>query len=348
MLDVEGRALYDTTFTFDRGGLMAERYQQFLGTCPGIVVDLVDKSGSPYIVRTEDGFEFAVSAEDFRNYYREEGTSTSGRWSHLVTDPVSGIVDSTRMARTMDLIHSLEHAFPDFTSARNFIRDAVAALAVETNSTVDTLRGWLRQSDRQHLTFSEEEIGRILSVEDDLRPLLLSETVAVIRWPAVSSENGQHLEISTFAKEAATAEKPPGKSAPLVRRAGMKNVEMVVDGDILTITIDLSKDFGPSKSGKTTIVASSEGNKSVPGREEKIGLNVYKQEGKKPAKGRKTSFKNVIMRGEGDLLRITVDLSQELGPSKSGKTVILASTGGNQLVPGREEKIGLNVYRKIE
>lgn len=327
---------------------MAERYQQFLGTRPGIVVDLIDKSGSPYIVRTEDGFEFAVSTEDFRNYYRKEGTSTSGRWSHLVTDPVGGMVDSKRMARAMDLIHSFEHAFPDFTSARSFIRDAVTALAANPNATVDTIKGWLKQSDRQHVTLSEEEIERVISIEDDLRPLLLSETVAVIRWPAVSSENGQPLEISTFAKEAATIEKPSKKSAPLVRRAGMKNVEMVVDGDILTITVDLSKDFGPSKSGKTTIVASSEGNKSVPGREEKIGINVYKQEGKKPVKGRKTSFKNVTMRGEGDLLRITVDLSQELGPSKSGKTVILASTGGNQLVPGREEKIGLNVYRKIE
>ena len=95
-------------------------------------------------------------------------------------------------------------------------------------------------------------------------------------------------------------------------------------------------------------VASSEGNKSVPGREEKIGLNVYKQDAKKPARGRKTSFRNVTMDVDGDILRISVDLSQELGPSKSGKTVIIGSTGGNQLVPGREEKIGLNVYRKLE
>jgi hypothetical protein len=51
---------------------------------------------------------------------------------------------------------------------------------------------------------------------------------------------------------------------------------------------------------------------------------------------------------EGDRLSITVDLSVELGPSKSGKTIMIASTGGNQLVYGREEKIGLNLYRKIE
>ncbi len=58
----------------------------------------------------------------------------------------------------------------------------------------------------------------------------------------------------------------------------MKNIEMAVDGDILTIKVDLSKEFGPSSSGKTTIIASTEGNQSVPGNEGiKIGLNVYKK-----------------------------------------------------------------------
>jgi len=58
----------------------------------------------------------------------------------------------------------------------------------------------------------------------------------------------------------------------------MKNVEMSIDGNILTIKVDLSKDFGPSASGKTIIIASSEGNQSIPGKETvKIGLNVYKK-----------------------------------------------------------------------
>jgi hypothetical protein len=57
----------------------------------------------------------------------------------------------------------------------------------------------------------------------------------------------------------------------------MKNVELMVDGTMLTIKVDLSKDFGPSSSGKTTIIASTEGNVSIPGREEKIGLNIYKK-----------------------------------------------------------------------
>ena len=60
----------------------------------------------------------------------------------------------------------------------------------------------------------------------------------------------------------------------------MKNVEMKVDGNILTIRVDLSKEFGPSSSGKTIIIASTEGNVAIAidGHEEtKIGLNVYRK-----------------------------------------------------------------------
>ncbi len=57
----------------------------------------------------------------------------------------------------------------------------------------------------------------------------------------------------------------------------MKNVEMTVEQGILIIKVDLSKEFGPSSSGKTIIIASTEGNVSIPDREEKVGLNVYRK-----------------------------------------------------------------------
>jgi hypothetical protein len=58
----------------------------------------------------------------------------------------------------------------------------------------------------------------------------------------------------------------------------MKNVEMKVEGDILTIKVDLSKEFDPSSSGKTIIIASTEGNVTIDGQEvAKIGLNVYRK-----------------------------------------------------------------------
>jgi hypothetical protein len=57
----------------------------------------------------------------------------------------------------------------------------------------------------------------------------------------------------------------------------MKNVDYTVDGNILTIKVDLTKDFGPSASGKSITIATTEGNFSLPGREEKVGLNVYRK-----------------------------------------------------------------------
>jgi hypothetical protein len=57
----------------------------------------------------------------------------------------------------------------------------------------------------------------------------------------------------------------------------MKNIELTVEGDKLIIVVDLKQEFGLSSSGKSITVASTEGNVSVPQREDiKIGLNIYK------------------------------------------------------------------------
>ena len=58
-----------------------------------------------------------------------------------------------------------------------------------------------------------------------------------------------------------------------------KNVDMRIEGERLIVEIDLTKDFGNSKSGKTIIVASSEGNATLPKPYEhiKLGLNVFKK-----------------------------------------------------------------------
>ena len=71
----------------------------------------------------------------------------------------------------------------------------------------------------------------------------------------------------------------------------MKNVEMKLEGDILTIKVDVTKEFGPSASGITSPCAPSapcapsggghakkEGNISIPDKDNvKIGLNVYRK-----------------------------------------------------------------------
>ena len=57
----------------------------------------------------------------------------------------------------------------------------------------------------------------------------------------------------------------------------MDNIQIEVKDNKAVITIDLSKDFGPSKSGKTIVVASTRGNVPIPGAETiHLGLNCYK------------------------------------------------------------------------
>ena len=57
----------------------------------------------------------------------------------------------------------------------------------------------------------------------------------------------------------------------------MENMKMEVNGNELTIKIDLTQDLGLSKSGKTRIIATSRGNAKVPGTDATIGLNLYKR-----------------------------------------------------------------------
>jgi hypothetical protein len=59
----------------------------------------------------------------------------------------------------------------------------------------------------------------------------------------------------------------------------MRNVVMSREGDVLVVKVGLAKTFGPSRSGKTTVVASTEGNIAVPGDNAiKVGLNVYRKQ----------------------------------------------------------------------
>jgi hypothetical protein len=59
-------------------------------------------------------------------------------------------------------------------------------------------------------------------------------------------------------------------------------------------------------------------------------------------------MENVNIRIEGSKLIIEVDLSKNLGPSSSGKSTLIAKSGGNVPVPGcKEVLLGLNVYKKV-
>lgn len=56
---------------------------------------------------------------------------------------------------------------------------------------------------------------------------------------------------------------------------------------------------------------------------------------------------NVKIARTGKTLTITIDLSKAGTPSASGKNLVVASTHGNQTIPGDGEFVlGLNLYTK--
>jgi hypothetical protein len=56
-----------------------------------------------------------------------------------------------------------------------------------------------------------------------------------------------------------------------------KNIQWeLTKAGMLNISIDTTKDFGPSKSEKTITIASTQGNKQLEGTEVYLGVNCYK------------------------------------------------------------------------
>lgn len=49
---------------------------------------------------------------------------------------------------------------------------------------------------------------------------------------------------------------------------------------------------------------------------------------------------------EKGICTITIDLTQRLGDSASGKTIIVGTTSGNKEIPGTGVTVGLNAYVK--
>jgi hypothetical protein len=56
----------------------------------------------------------------------------------------------------------------------------------------------------------------------------------------------------------------------------MQNVKYEINDNKLIIEVDLTQEFGLSKSGKTITIASTRGNQKIEGTDAVIGLNVYK------------------------------------------------------------------------
>ena len=119
----------------------------------------------------------------------------------------------------------------------------------------------------------------------------------------------------------------------------MENIRLKLKKDSLKITVDLSKNLGPSKSGKSIVIASTYDGKRkkkeiLPGIY--MIMTIYR---------RKKLMENINIETKNNLLTITVDLSKNLGPSKSGKSIVIASTRGNKAI-APDTYMGLNIYKK--
>ena len=65
----------------------------------------------------------------------------------------------------------------------------------------------------------------------------------------------------------------------------INNIKIEIKNDILYLEIDLTKDYGESKSGKSNIIATTRGNVKLPEYDKKdiiIGVNCYTPIPKKP------------------------------------------------------------------
>ncbi len=57
----------------------------------------------------------------------------------------------------------------------------------------------------------------------------------------------------------------------------MENIAIDVKAKKMTVTVDLSKNFGPSSTGKTIIVANSHGFQPINGSDERLNLTVTRR-----------------------------------------------------------------------
>lgn len=66
------------------------------------------------------------------------------------------------------------------------------------------------------------------------------------------------------------------------------------------------------------------------------------------AQSKKFTYSNVVGEVKDDKLILEIDLTADLGFSRSGKSKNIATTSGNKVIPDSDGAvIGLNVYRPV-
>eukprot|EP00759_Apiculatamorpha_spiralis_P050144 PhF_6_TR4503/c0_g1_i3/m.6256 len=144
---------------------------------------------------------------------------------------------------------------------------------------------------------------------------------------------------------------------------GAKNLEVSVTGPTtITFLIDITNNLGPSSSGKTFLIATTSGNKPLGATNAILGLNCFvkpKGSGAPNMKAVVNGVADAFSKGLRDLkgvtleydkattqLKVSIDLSHKVGPSKSGTTEMVATTSGNLQFGKSGMALGVNCYTK--
>ncbi|GET89960.1 hypothetical protein, conserved [Leishmania tarentolae] len=143
---------------------------------------------------------------------------------------------------------------------------------------------------------------------------------------------------------------------------GAKNLRMMVVQSVLFLYCDLSKDCGASSSGKSVLISTSSGNKPLGKSGAFLGLNIFTKSldkrdlsSKSIEALRTAAFTDVgdgcqwRIEEDGVTLCIRIDFAtvqKRLGAS--GKSMLLATTGGNKPIGGTGLNCGLNCYHPVD
>jgi len=131
-----------------------------------------------------------------------------------------------------------------------------------------------------------------------------------------------------------------------IKKPKMDNIDLEIKGNKLLVKFDVTKKFGDSTTGKTTIVAHSHGGKRIPDTDLSFGMYAYKYPTKKATKAKKIKpMQNITVKLDGNIATLTIDMKKDFGTSASGKSSIVATSRGNKQIEDTGVYIGLNVYR---
>ena len=122
-----------------------------------------------------------------------------------------------------------------------------------------------------NVSAQEKDINIVpINISKELGKSKTEKTIIVANSHGEWSIKGTDLRIGMFAF------KYPKKKTVKEKPEEMQNINVKLDKNNVILKIDTRKNYGPSSTGKSIIVASTRGNKIIKNTGVYLGLNVYK------------------------------------------------------------------------